>query len=92
MDVKTLEKGVDLQRKINQCADVLNCFTWRYEDVRSTEISTNPTIIIEFDGCDGREEAEVPFDLNAEIIEAIKAWTSQRRDLAIAEFKDLQPC
>ncbi len=89
MDVTTLEKGLELNKKINQCTAVLDCFEWKDEAGNPSGVSTNPRIIIEYDGGDDREDLEVPFELNVAIIKTIKYWTLNHRELAVVEFNSL---
>lgn len=92
MDLTTLQKANDLNEKIEQCTKVLKCFEWQPycdEERMHERVSTNPTLIIEYDGADDRQEQRVPFELNPEIIAAIKWWTTQKRDQVVKQFNNL---
>ena len=93
MDVITLTKGNDLNRKISEFQEVLNCFEWQpYSDEERVHeaVSTNPKLIIDFDGCDGREQLEVPMNLNAQFIHFLKTEIKKALDETVQEFIDLK--
>ncbi len=86
MDVTTLEKANALNRKINEFQLALNCFQWEQDDDGGT---TNPRLIIEFDGGDGRETKPVPMNLSDALVSFLKAEIIKGRDAAVAEFNAL---
>lgn len=86
MDIKTLEKAYELNRKIKEFTEALNCFQWSDEYGGG---STNPRLIIEFDGGDGREEQPLPINLSDELTSFLKAEIIKGRDAAVAEFDAL---
>lgn len=87
MDIKTLETANDLNEEIKYFNEALNCFEW--ETIDGSKISTNPRLIIEFDGSDDREQLKLPLVLSETMIEFIKKEIIKGRDAALAEFNDL---
>lgn len=63
MNVKTFEKATELRKKIKQLNEALECFEWEDPGEKNKKFSTNPSLIIEFDG-DGRERAFLPMQLS----------------------------
>jgi len=86
MDLTTLEKANDLNRKIKQFNNALDCFQWEAEYGGGT---TNPQIIIEFDGCDGREQQPIPMFLSDEMLGFLKESIIKGRKNALDEFNSL---
>lgn len=86
MDITTLEKANELNRKINEFQQALNCFQWEDEYGGGT---TNPRLIIEFDDCDGRETLPLPMNLSDALVSFLKAEIIKGRDAAVAEFNAL---
>jgi len=86
MEIETLEKANGLNKKRKEFEQALNCFQWEEEYGGG---STNPSLIIEFDGADGREQLALPMNLSDVLIEFLKAEIIKGRDLAISEFKEL---
>lgn len=85
MDITTLEKGNQLNRKINEFTQALNCFEWPEEYGSG---SRNPRLIIEFDD-DGRETQPLPMNLSNEIVAFLKQEIIKGRDAAVEEFNAL---
>jgi regulator of sigma D len=86
MNVTTLQKANQLNSKINACTEALSCFSW--SDSQGKIHSTRPKIIVEFDG-DGREQAELPFQLSEDLIDLLKNHIIKERDKLVKEFNDL---
>lgn len=86
MDITTLEKANELNRKIKEFQQALNCFQLDQEYGGG---STNPRLIIEFDGADGREEQPLPMNLSDALVSFLKAEIIKGRDAAVAEFNAL---
>ena len=86
MDITTLEKANELNRKITEFQYALNCFQWEKEYGGH---STNPTLFIEFDGFDGREMQSLPMNLSDELVKFLKEEIIKGRDAAVAEFNAL---
>lgn len=87
MDVTTLEKANELNRKIKEFGDALICFEFPQEYGGG---STNPRIIIEHDGFDNdREETKLPMNLSDNLISFLKDEIIKWRDIAVAEFNAL---
>ena len=86
MDVTTLEKANELNKKIREFQQALNCFQWEEEYGGG---STKPRLIIEFDGADGREEQPLPMNLSDVMVSFLKAEIIKGRDTAVAEFNAL---
>jgi len=72
---ETLNKANELNNKINELKLVLRCFEWNPSDIdkdlKDEVFSTNPELIIEFDGGDGREVQKIPIKLNSTFITLI---------------------
>lgn len=85
MDITTLEKANELNRKIKEFTEALNCFEWEEE---GKKYSTNPTLIIEFDR-DDREQQRLPMNLSNELVAVLKTEIINGRDNAVAEFNAL---
>lgn len=86
MDITTLERANELNRKIRECKETLDCF-----DLRNGEMiySLNPRLIIEFEGGDGREQHPLPLNLSNELVSFIKAEIVKCRETAVSEFNAL---
>jgi len=87
MKTETLNKANDLNRKIREFSEALNCFEWTPEETKSP-VSLNPRLIIEYDN-DGREQMEIPMNLSNELIDFLKKEIIEGRDKAMAEFNAL---
>jgi len=86
MDVTTLEKANELNKKIKEFQQALNCFQWEQEYGGGT---TNPRLIIEFDGGDGREVQPLPMNLSDETVSFLEFEIITARDAAVDEFNAL---
>ena len=86
MDLTTLEKANELNRKIREFQQALNCFQWEEEYGGG---STNPRLIIQFDGPDGRENTPLPMNLSNGLVKFLKAEIIKGRDAVVAEFNAL---
>lgn len=86
MDLTTLEKANELNKKIREFQQALNCFQWDQEYGGG---STNPRLIIEFDGADGREKQPLPMNLSDVMVSFLKAEILKGRDTAVDEFNAL---
>lgn len=86
MDITTLEKANELNKKIKEFQGALNCFQWEEEYGGGT---TYPRLIIEFDGPDGREEQPLPMNLSDALVSFLKSEIIKGRDAAVAEFNAL---
>jgi len=86
MDITTLEKANELIKKIKELQQALNCFEWDQEYGGGT---TNPRLIIEFDGGDGRETQPLRINLNDATLSFLRAGIIKDRDAAVDEFNEL---
>jgi hypothetical protein len=86
MDITTLTKANQLNQKIKEFSEALNCFEWDKEYGGGT---TNPRLIIEFDGCDGRETQPLPMTLSNALVSFLKEEIIKGRDAAVSEFNNL---
>jgi hypothetical protein len=87
MDITTLGKANELNKKIKEFSEALNCFEWKPEE-NAEPISTNPRLIIEYD-YDGREQQPLPINLSNELVAFLKAEIVKGRDIAVNEFNAL---
>lgn len=86
MDKETLKKANLINSKINQLETALDCFEW---EPYYGGGSTNPQIIIEFDGGDGRENQKLPMPLNDSLISILKSHIKLELDFLNNELKAL---
>jgi hypothetical protein len=70
MDISTLQKANELNKKIKDLETAFDCFEW---DKQYGGGSKNPRIVIEFDDCDGRSKHLLPMTLNENFISVLKA-------------------
>ena len=89
MDITTLEKANELNKKIKEFTEALNCFEWTHPTDESQKFSTKPRLIIDFDGIDGREQIALPMNLSDTLVSFLKAEIIKGRDVAVAEFNAL---
>lgn len=90
MDLETLKKANRLDRKINILHGALTCFEWSFtEDDTIEKVSTNPSIIIEFDDVDGRSQVALPYKLSENLIGLLKQEILTQITIAEKEFKAL---
>ena len=85
MKAETLQIARTLDFKINGLKRALGCFEYTHE---GKKISLNPKIIIEFDS-DGREQEELPFSLNEDMIDYLKQYIKKEIEIAEKEFEAL---
>ena len=75
MNNELLSTANKLNKKIQALEWALRSFEWIVEDPDGGEpqrFSTNPRLIIEYDGGDGREQEEIPMILNDDFIRILK--------------------
>ena len=90
MDLQTLQKGNDLQRKIREFEEAHNCFEWHPDE--GEPISLNPRLIVEFDDYDGgRSQVTLPMALSDVLTALLKQEIQKGLDAAQAEFNELMP-
>jgi len=89
MDLITLGKANELNRKIKEFNEALNCFEWTHPEDETQKFSTKPRLIIDFDGGDGREQIELPMNLSNTLVAFLKEEIIKGRDVAVAEFNAL---
>ena len=89
MDITTLEKANDLNRRIKEFTEALNCFEWTHPEDETIKYSTNPRLIIDFEGGDGREQIKLPMNLSNNLVEFLKEEIIKGRDSAVVEFNAL---
>ena len=89
MDITTLEKANQLDKKIRGLSEVLDCFEWNPgEDEKP--ISLYPRIIIEYNNSHGnRDQQPLSMGLNKELATFLKAEIVKIRDSAVTEFNAL---
>lgn len=91
MDTTTLQKANVLNQRIKDFEAALNCFEWQpyCDEQRADErISTNPRLIVEFDG-DGREQIKLPMGLNEILVDFLKSEIKKGLETAVQEFNAL---
>ena len=91
MDTTTLQKANILNQQIKDFTEALNCFEYQpYSDHERFEekVSTNPRLIIEYDN-DGREQIELPMELNEILVDFLKSAIKEGLETAIQEFNAL---
>jgi len=87
MDTTTLKRANELNQKIKEYSEALNCFEWESEN--EIKVSTNPHLIIEFDGEDGREQIKLPMNLSDVMVGFLKQEIIKGRQLAVDAFNAL---
>lgn len=87
MDVTTLERANALNRKIKTLSEALNCF--EYKDDNGKVYSTDPALVIDYEGGDGRESLAIPMYLNEKLIHVIKSNVVEELRQAVTEFNSL---
>ena len=87
MNAATLQKANELNKRIKEFTEAQNCF--ELEDLSGKKISTNPRLIIDFDGVDGREQIFFPLGLSETMVGFLKQEINKARNAAIAEFQAL---
>ncbi|MFH2032067.1 MAG: hypothetical protein ABIJ40_15840 [Bacteroidota bacterium] len=87
MDITTIDKANELNQKIREFSEALNCFEWTPIE-NEPPVSLNPRLIIEYDN-DGREQTAIPMNLSNAMVEFLKTEIIKGRDRAVAEFNAL---
>lgn len=88
MEIEKLKKGNELNRKINELNSALGCFEFQYDET-TPKVSTNPQLIIEFDGGDGREQLKIPMVLSEFLTDLLKNTIKSELEKAQSEFDKL---
>lgn len=88
MEVEKLKKGNELNRKISELNSALNCFEFQFDE-NTPKISTNPRLIIEFDGGDDREQLKIPMELSDYLIDLLKMTIKSELEKNQKEFSEL---
>jgi len=84
MDTAKLRKANDLDKKIREFTEALNCFEW------PDKVSTNPRLIIEFDDDEGgRSSIKLPMELSNNLIDWLKTEITKNRQNVVNEFNEL---
>lgn len=86
MTKEVLIKANELNRKIELLEEAMGCFEWTQEYGGG---SRNPTIIIQCDGGDGRENHILPDILNVEFIDQLKAAITKELKTTQESFDNL---
>jgi hypothetical protein len=87
MDLTTLEKANEINKRIKEFSHALNCFQWPSEYGGGTR---NPRLSIEVDDEDGgRETLLIPWNLSDALVSYLKLEIIAGRDAAVAEFNAL---
>lgn len=87
MTTEQLTQAKELHRKITACNNALDCFEWDLGKLGKR--STNPSIIIEYDGPDGREKVRLPFEINEPFFVILQAAIRDHKEMYEKEFKAL---
>jgi len=89
MDTTKLKKANDLDRKIKELNEALNCFEWPVDEGQP-KVSTNPRLIIDFDSCEGgREQIKLPMELSNQLSTWIKGEIARELKFTVMEFNEL---
>lgn len=86
MNEATLVEANFLNKKIKALEKALTCFQWEEEYGGG---STNPTIIIEYDGGDGRDQQPIPMEIGPELTDFLKTQIKKELDLYRISFSNL---
>ena len=90
MDITTLNKANELNKKIKEYQEALNCFEYKYGDNNEATFDRTPKIVLDVDDLDnGREQIAIPMVLSDELISFLKAEIIRGRDEAVREFNCL---
>jgi len=100
MDKETLKKANELARLMEEHESALLCFEWdvnQYDNYSRADddqlppkyVSTNPRLIIEFDGNDGREQQMIPMVLSDALVEFIKENIKENLSRLKKEFENI---
>lgn len=88
MDTNTLHEANNLSWRIKELANALNCFEYEHE-AGQEPISTNPQLIIEFDGGDDREQIKLPINLSQTLTDFLKVEIKKELGIAIDALEAL---
>lgn len=86
MDDKILDRANEIARMIREDESALCCFEWPEEYGGH---SRNPQLIIEFDGCDGREQVKIPMILSECLTNILKDAIKSNLNKLKNEFEEL---
>ena len=86
MNLTTLKRANELSRKIDQLKTALDTFEWSEYYGGG---SKNPKIIIEHDGCDGRETHILPMLMSDNLLIVLKQEINKNLAEALREFDEL---
>lgn len=89
MDITTLDQANELNQKIKEFTEALNCFEWTHPEDEKIKLSTNPRLIIEYNGGDGRELVALPMNLSDSMVGFLKQEIIKGRDEAVVNFNAL---
>lgn len=90
MDITTLDKANNLNRKIKEFQQALNCFEYNYGEKDAEKFDRTPRLILDVDDLDnGREQIDIPMNLSNELISFLKTEIIKGRDKAVKEFNAL---
>ncbi len=95
MKNETLQRAKQLEQQIKEFKSAMSCFEWGWygsEDEKPDDFkpdSTNPKVIIEFDGGDGREQIALPMSLSDAFIEFMKKEITAGLTEAQSELDEL---
>jgi len=92
MDTTTLEKANELNRRIKEFSEALNCFEWQPdcdENRKSESFTTHPQLIIEFDGGEDREQVALSMKLSDTLIDFLKTEIKKELKKSVDEFNAL---
>lgn len=88
MTQEQLGKANYLASKIQQFESALCCFEWEYEPGQFHDLT--PRLIIDFDDCDGgRDQVQIPINLNKSLIDFLKDEIKTGLAQAQKEFENL---
>lgn len=89
MDQEVLKKANSLNQKIKELTEALNCFEYQpyCDDSRADiRVSTNPRLIIEYDGDGGREQIKLPMNLSDTLVDLLKGIIKKELDVVTMEL------
>lgn len=88
MNAETFKRANQLHGDIKQFEEALNCFEWKASP-DSPAISTNPVIIVEYDGDESRCRTKLPINLSTVLIAILKDELIKGKIEAQKEFDSL---
>ena len=89
MDITTLEKANELNKKIKNLSEVIYCLSELHPEHHNQKMRRNPRLIIEHDGPDEREQIPLSMELNGAFISFVKKKLIETREAAVKEFNEL---